>query len=402
MIRSLRYKILILLLTSLVISCTESYDIENRDFESLLIVEATITNELKTQEVKLSKTFPLDSDETNEVSNAQVLVETLEGTVYNFKQSKPGLYTSEIPFRAKTNNAYTLKIKLPDGKSYRSTPEILPTTSQIESLNVELVTLNGEQGIQISVNSNQNANGAIYFRYDYEETYKIIVPEPTNAVLKLKDVDFTDGLSYDLERVPRSQDVSTCYSTKKNKNILLSSLTDSQNSYVEDFPIRFIKSDNSIIRDRYSILVSQYVQSFESYNFYKILKKLGSTENLFSENQPGFIRGNIVSNTNEEENVVGFFEVSSVSSKRIYFNYKDFNIPKPKYFYECNYVDNLNFNDRAKIPGMTNEYTQIYNLLVGGKMAFYIDENPIYSFVDIKCTDCTSYSSNLKPEFWEE
>ena len=41
------------------ISCTEPYEIETVDFESVLVVESTITNEVRPQVVKLSKTSQL-------------------------------------------------------------------------------------------------------------------------------------------------------------------------------------------------------------------------------------------------------------------------------------------------------------------------------------------------------
>lgn len=395
-------KILLITFFGMLHSCTELYEIETKDFESLLVVEATITDELKRHELKLSRTFRLEDDAPSEITNADVWIESSKGKTYRFDSSGPGVYTSINAFQAELDDTYTLNITLSDGSSYSSTAEGLTSASKIESIDASIANVNGEQGIQLFVNSDRNVSNAMYFKYEYEETYKIVVPHPSSHELLLVNVDLAEGLNYELELAPRTEDVSTCYSTKRNTDILLSSLKESQNTYVDQFPLKFISSDNGIIRDRYSILVTQYVQSFEAYNFYRIMKKLGTVENIFAENQPGFVQGNLSSMENEQEKVIGFFQVSSVSSKRIYFNYTDFGFKRPPYLFECMYWNKLNFNNRAKDPERMNDYTKIYNLLIGGGVSYYTGENPIYSFVSIKCVDCTSFSSNVIPEFWEE
>lgn len=383
-------------------SCTEAYSLKIKNFESLLVVEATITDELKPQKVKLSKTFRLESNEHNQVSDAQVWIETSNGTTYNFEQSEAGLYTSLNAFKAQLNEKYTLNITLSDGSSYVSTDEVMPPPAEIENLNASIVNVSGQKGVQVYANSDRNVNSATYFKYDYEETYKIIVPNYSSYDVNLINVELLGGLSYDLERVPKTENVMTCYTTKNNTDIILASLKETQDNYVKQFPIRFIRSDNSILRDRYSILVTQYVQSFEAYNFYRIIKKLGTIENLFTENQPGFIQGNISSKIDVEEKVIGFFQVSSVSSKRIYFNYKDFDIQKPPYFFDCVYYDELDYNNRTDADGTRNDYRLIYNLLNGGDFKYYFGGNTLYYIVSVQCADCTSFSSTIIPEFWEE
>ncbi|MEZ0131763.1 DUF4249 family protein, partial [Flavobacterium sp. LBUM151] len=88
-----------------------------------------------------------------------------------------------------------------------------------------------------------------------------------------------------------------------------------------NLPIRFIDIKDPIIGERYSIIVRQYVQNLESYTFYKILKSLSTSTSLFSQVQPGFNYGNLKSANDPNEKIVGYFEVSSVSSKRIFFNF---------------------------------------------------------------------------------
>ena len=46
----------------LVIGCIEEIDFETETFESALVIEATITNELGDQEIVLSRTFRFEED----------------------------------------------------------------------------------------------------------------------------------------------------------------------------------------------------------------------------------------------------------------------------------------------------------------------------------------------------
>lgn len=90
-----------------------------------------------------------------------------------------------------------------------------------------------------------------------------------------------------------------------------------------NYQIRFLNDDSYLITNRYSILVKQYVQNLAAYTYYQTLKKLSGSESILSQNQPGFFSGNIKSTQNPSEKVIGFFDVSSVSSQRIFFNYSD-------------------------------------------------------------------------------
>ena len=85
------YFIIIVLLNN---SCVEPFDIETITFESALVIEATITNEFKYQEINLSQTFRLEDDGPLAESNASVKIVDDNGNIYNFQESSPGKYVS--------------------------------------------------------------------------------------------------------------------------------------------------------------------------------------------------------------------------------------------------------------------------------------------------------------------
>src|SRR5690554_4520731 len=113
-------------------ACTEPYEIETVDFESVLVVESTITDEFKPQIVKLSKTTTLENPEILFENNATVVVNTNTGSTFDFIwDASENYYVSEMPFKAEPNVAYTLSIITQDGKRYSSSEVVLPPSVEM-------------------------------------------------------------------------------------------------------------------------------------------------------------------------------------------------------------------------------------------------------------------------------
>ena len=92
-------------------SCTEPFEIETIDFESVLVVESTITDEMKQQVVKLSRTSTLENSEILMESNANVIISTSNGQNYYFNWNAAlGYYVSDEVFSAQPNVSYTLTV----------------------------------------------------------------------------------------------------------------------------------------------------------------------------------------------------------------------------------------------------------------------------------------------------
>jgi len=379
-------------------ACTEPFPIATIEFEDILVVESTITNELKRQVVKLSRAIGLTDFGQAIVDNANVKVEGSSGTVFDFSQdTETGHYISNSVFQAMPDIAYTLKIKTPNGQSYMSKPVALTPAVEIDRIYPESVVLNEEEGVQVFVDAN-NVNGmGQYFRYEYEETYEILLPNTSGVTWSIFNVnDFTR--SFEIALGPKRID-EKCYSSIESVGIVQTSTSNLGENGVFRFPLRFIAKMNPIIKEQYSILVKQYVQSQEAYTFYQILEELGNVESLLSQGQPGFVSGNINSETDSEEKVLGFFEASSVSSQRIFFNYKDFGFDLPPYFVECDVFVILGRTQLLKRKLEFENY-QIFFFemkIVNGPVRV-----PIYHIAQSECTECASFSTHIKPDFWED
>ncbi len=375
-------------------TCTEPFIIKTIDFDSVLVAESTVTDEIKRQAVKLSRTIGLEEFGLSAEQSADVTIEDSNANVFTFTYDvETQTYLSDIEFKAEANTQYTLKIKTSDGRGYTSNVVELPPMAQIEQVYTEFVSQNGKEGIQVFVDSD-NATGAEHFRYEYEETYKVKLP--ANAKFDWEIVNYSDFTQFgELELTPREwSDEEFCYPTDSSGGVVQTSTNDLGENRITRFPIRFIDAGNPVLRERYSILVRQYVQNIEAHTFYQTLKDLGSEESLLSQGQPGFVQGNIFSDAGPDEKVLGYFGAASVSSQRIYFDHKDFGLDLPRYFVECDWLVSNEISFRELKRKLEFENYQIYS-------TDDIVEGPHY-ITQSECSKCTAFSTHIKPDFWED
>ncbi len=390
--------ICVIILSFIQITCTEPFVINSIDFSNVLVVEATITNELKHHVVKLTRTIPLEDFGQSIEYNAIVEISRSNGEKIGFSQDpKTGDYISDIEFKAVPAVSYTLKITTQDGTTYTSTPTDLPPVAEIERVYPELTTENGKEGIHVFIDSEDQGGEAKYFRYEYEETYKVKLPHPSALSSEIVRFDlFTQ--TYEIELSPRRLDL-TCYTSDQSTGILQTSTAELGHDRVVRFPVRLLNKRDPVIRERYSILVRQYVQSLEAHTFYRTLSDLGNIESLLSQGQPGYVSGNLSSGSNSQAKALGFFEVSAVSSQRIYFSYRDFGLDQPPYFVECEHLISYVIGRDELKRKLEFENYQV----------FFYEEKPvngspakIYHIAQSECTECKEFSTHLKPDFWED
>lgn len=384
------------------LSCIEPYEGAVNSFEDILVVNAIITNQLKRQEVKLTRSYRFEDDAPPQETGATVSVSTNDGLDFNFEETEPGIYKSIQPFAAQMDKAYTLNIMTASGREYNSRPMELPVANtSIDDLTASRIINNdGEEGIAINLNSFDPSGASKYYRHEYVETFKIIAPlwSPLDAVFVI------EGLTqFEIPVILREQEERVCYGTNKSTSIDLFSTIGLSEDRLQNYNVQFINSDDYKLTYRYSVLVRQYVQSPETFAYYDILKGLTqSSSTVFSEDQPGFLAGNVTSVTNPNENVAGFFEVSAVAEKRLFFNWEDFfeGEDLPPHIIPCVF-------HKPSTAGSLGE-RDLVNIIREDKMRFYDyntspqpGEGP-YIMVLPECGDCTSLGSNIIPDFWFE
>lgn len=402
------YRFLTAIFLVSLIGCTTPYNYHARGFEDVIVIQASITNQYKFQEIKVSRTYTLEESSPKFETEAVVYITDDAGNKFDFEEGDK-TYISTAQFQAQPDRLYQLHVLTKNGKSYLSKAEKLTTQTPIESVQTSTMTKNGVLGVEITVNTTDVTNTSKYYRYEYEETSKIIVPKwySMQAVANM----FPPGSKPKGEIIFKERTVETqnCYKSQKSNDILLTSTNTLSSDKVVNFPVRFIASTDNFIRNRYGILVKQYVQSLASYTYYETLKKISSNGSLLSQTQPGFFSGNIMSVDNPSEKVIGFFDVSSYSEKSMFFNFKEIFPTQriPDFQYECpdeleipgslapSYFYNYCFSDNGSCQG-----DEILDLIRTNARVYYPSSTPPYLLYPAYCGDCTSFSSNIKPLFW--
>ena len=410
-----KYIIALILGFFIVISCVEEIDFiqTNGTFESALVIEATITNELIQQKIILSRTYAVEEDGPNPESGATVRIESDQGII-NFIEDEPGIYLSENVFAAQQNVNYKLLVTTSEGKTYTSPHVKLTQETEIDNLYATRINNDvGINGMGIFVDSFDPTNNSHYYRYTYEETYKIVAPRWVP-----KELLVIDESTCEVDLVDRVEEAEVCYNTVPSTDIILANTSNLAEDRVFNHQVRFIDSENFILSYRYSILVKQYVQSLEAYTFYKVLKSFSDEGNLFSQIQPGVVVGNMVSETDDLENVIGVFDVSTVSEKRLFFNYEDFYPEEsiPDFPIVCEPTEHSQYAPNPAFCGLLisglvrdrivyyDGAAKIVDTTFFEDGTFIIDTITIgpFNMMLKPCGDCREYGTTEQPIFWED
>ncbi|MGO4920956.1 DUF4249 domain-containing protein [Maribacter spongiicola] len=403
--QTIKQIVVMLIMGLLMQNCIDPFEIETTEFKSALVIEGTITDQLETQRILVSRTFPLDTVLMTGLSSAKVNVVDSNGGVFSFSEASSGEYESNSPFAAISGVSYTLKVETADGNSYTSEETAVPAKTNLDNLYAvrDFKDNGAEEGMFIYVDSYDATGQSKYYRYEYEETYKIIAPNWSAS-----DAYIVSPLpSPEVATRSKTKEEQVAYNTVLSNSIIQENTTDLGEDRINKFPVRFINRENFILSHRYSILVKQFVQNRAAYSYYETLQLLSGTESLFSQRQSGFLEGNIKSDTNADEDVVGFFQVSTVTEKRIFFNYTDFfpgeNLPK--YPVDCTLVSPPIINEAGASPLLVAIELEILKYVED----YDQETNPLslsefgpFLMVAAPCGNSTFYGSAEVPEFWVE
>ncbi|WP_428742512.1 DUF4249 domain-containing protein [Tenacibaculum sp.] len=379
-------------------SCIEPIDIKEINYENYLVVEANLTDQLKKHTIKLSRSFMLNDSIPKYESNANVKIIDSNENTYTFSEVEEGVYESDDIFKAELNNTYTLHINTSDGNEYSSTPEKISGINEIDDITIgKSITPENIEGLKINVISNTEDVNSLYYRYEFNETYKIVAPYWTQFELVPVSREYPFSVTFEVKDYLAKE----CYQTQKSNTIIQTETTGLDKNNV-NFTIRFLEKNDFIISHRYSILVKQYVQSANAYRYFKTLKKLSVSQGAFTQNQPGFIPGNITNNKTSDDKVLGFFEVTSYSEKRFFFNYLDM-YPDGS----IDYISNCDFIKPKMVSGFMPPFNSpLIAIIDRGEYLYYkINVEPTaiegpYILVPKICGDCRILGSNVKPSFW--
>lgn len=340
------------------VSCIEDLGVFVGESGSL-IVDGLITNEPGPHVIQLTMTREFNtSPDYDAVEGADVRVISEDGVEIKLNDTFKGVYETPEAFIGKVGTAYQLKVRLNSGAEYYSDFETLSDVPVIDSIyyeNVQKEVLSEEDvlfeetrvGIFIDYCDDEQVSN--YYRWRYLETYEIYAPKNNAEEVSVR------GCSY-------TQIVSNCWVDDYDSDFLAI-----QNDFLMNGQDIIKQEIFSAIIDRkfaigYSVEIQQYSLTQQAYEYWEAIENQLENNGTIFETNNYQIRGNIHS-SEENELVLGYFEASAVSRKRLL---------------------------------LVDSEVQ-YNY------AYVCEPNENNGCFPEACVDCTKYnasSNNVKPDFW--
>ena len=371
-----------------VYSCVKPYDFDPGNYETILIIEARLSNVPGKQEVKITYSYPLDTILNETINEAVVWVEDQDGNATYYSNQENGVYLSSEGFSGTIGNTYQLHIEMPDGEEYVSEEETLNPPVEIDSIYGQYLqkasenSANNTGGIQFFIDSKESNQS--FYRYEWTEAYKIVAPYPASHYV-----------TADSMLVKMDSSTGICYKEGSSNELIYGTTNNSTVNRMVEFPVRYVSEETQYLRTRYTILVKQYSISQKAYIFYKQLDENNKSGGSLFDQQSGAVVGNITNVTNPDKNVVGFFEVAGVSEKRAYFEPIDLD----ERFNQSNFP----YNCRPDQIITTTPDSAYYYVNETGGVIFYFSLMPPQIGIHARaCTTCTFYADITPPSYWEE
>jgi hypothetical protein len=321
---------IILLLFLFVMACVDPLNIKLPTPQTRLVVDGLITNQPGPYQVKLFYSKEFNSSEQNyfPVVQAQVSIFDDHQSKYNLTEISPGIYeTNANELMGEIGKSYYLYVETKTGIQYQSSTQKITNPGEINNLYFEFLNderPNFDDVLKVYVDSKGTLEDDNLFRWrwstiyeakSYPELYVVDVPGGGTRPAPLP----CSGYIYRGQLIKIGEcTCCICWSYNYSNGAIVS-----HNSYVSEsqFNKQYLGSipvTSMHFYDRYYIEVQQMSLSEEAYGFWSLIEKQqeGATD-IFQPNAIK-IRGNIKGVTNPDEEVLGFFGASGVTSKSLY------------------------------------------------------------------------------------
>jgi len=362
-----RYILLFISLFSLQ-GCISDYVPKDIDeISDLLVITGTITN--RESIFKLSRSVELSDylSDANLVNNAIVSVEVDDGTNITGNSIGNGEYSVSTG-TLNPDKKYRLCISV-DGEDYQSDFLSPLYTPEIDNISTE----KRSQGspVFITVSTHDPNNQSNYYRWIYEENWEIKSDLAAQA-------GYIDG-QFTLFDLSTSLNTYYCWGKDNSKKLSLGSSDKLTENIISNKRIIEIPCSHDKLSILYHVAVKQIQIRKEAYDYFSNLQKnVEQTGSIFAP-VPSEMKGNISSVTNPELPVIGFIEVSTITSKELF-------VPENGELYE---------------PKLSNCFQTITTDPYLG-LPIYIYAPPEISYAEGRCVDCRTRekASKKKPDFW--
>ena len=344
-------------------------------------MDGLLTNIPGTCKVSLSRTYPYDQKHKKVEKKASVKIIDDLGSVTFLTDNDNGIYLPEdTNFVGIAGRKYKTLITTANGDICESGFEELKKPVDIGNLYYNVgKNRDGLYELNIFVDTNDPLEKACYYSWDYNETWEFSVPYASQSVY-----------------LPESK---ICYNDVASRKILIESTRDYIDDRVIKFPLYSVSNSTNRLSIKYSVLVIQYVLTEKTYEFYKNLKNINENTGTLFDPTPVILTGNMLSISSPGQPILGNFQVSGASEKRIFIHREelpaDWDIPTEYEFCKGDLLNNK--TDRFRIDSLIRNGWAVMDTV------FSQERDTLIGLVITRgCFDCTTKGKIQKPDFWDE
>ena len=285
-------------------ACLDEVKVPINQKTEQLVVEGLVTNEAISYSIRLSATTQFgDVSARSPVAGALITVSDNENrnVIFRSVPEQAGLYqTNDRSFVGKPGNTYTMTIKLPDGRTYVSTPERMPSSVPIEKLSAEFQQKDEqgralELGYRVKLDLRDQKNEENYYRWTAWGVYtRISTGVP---------IGFGGAIC-----------CNTCWVVKEDKGLNLFADANLDGGLIRNRPVYF---SPFYFYGKHYVEVTQYAINRNAYQFWQKFRDQLNRSGTIFDPLPAAVLGNVANAANPADIALGYFEVASLSKKRL-------------------------------------------------------------------------------------
>ena len=313
------------------------------------------------------------------------------GTQGSYDENRYIVDTRNLPLDGK----YRLCVSVPDRGEYRSAFKSVMISPQIDS--ITYTRADDRSSVQFEVSTHNDSKEKLYCRWSLIEDWE------SNAELnaEIRAVYFEGDVIVEEINEEEQLKISRCYSHGESKEIYIGSTEKLSQNVINKERLHIIYSTDRKLSTLYCLNVSQTAMDKEAYKYWEVTKaSISGTGGLFAP-MPSEVRGNIASVTYPEEKVIGYVNVSTESSVRVFYYSSEFNM------YKRSCAETVYPKEETDSEGNKDKIWLSLYMKGMRPVRYEYDEkgNPIKTqayWTSEACTDCRVYSNSSRPDYWPE
>ncbi len=335
--------LIVISLIMMTTQCIEEYRPNIDAADQLMVINGSILQGDEEQIITVSRSTSVNDPAFIPVEGCDVYVADDRNNLFQFEEQAPGRYTARIDsIHLKPGVKFKLTVETPGRQVYESGFEEMYDGPPIDSLYFFQETNDSdpgylhEEGIRLNVDVYAKEDFIGYYRWKIHETWesrsshhnieKMLIGVEDSFITTYKwDTLNSEWLRDRAIPIPRfyyfenPDTFHICYREGEVKEYFFSSTSNIVAGMRKRVPLHFVPAGTKL-SFRYCCEVSQYSLSEQAYTYWQTkVTEIKESGGLYST-QPSQNLSNITNTENEQETVIGYFWVSALKQKRVFFD----------------------------------------------------------------------------------